>query len=412
MQKLIQWFRKVYVKVIHSIAFVPALVAFGFLILAIVMMELDESGAGLNINENIKWLRLNDVDTARSVVATVTGGIISLTVFNFSIFMVVLNQAASQMSNRMLDNMIGDRFQKLILSCYIGTIVYSLFLLTSISEGKHAIYIPALSIYLLLVLTIINIFLFIFFLHYVTQAFRYEKLIQKMHGKTSTALKQQQKEAKNRVFDAVLHDGIEVNAPQSGYFQHFNQELLLRLAETNNFVIQFLHPTGSFVLQNTPFLKISGINKISNDIVKNLFSAIDFYHGQQISGNAYYGFQHLMEVAVKALSPGINDPGTAILCLHALTDLLAFNLKHPVPPVITGKEGIPRLFTVERSIHEIFETSVKPILHYGRDDEHVRQAILQMIHQLTLVDAQGVLKPTLYNFLQQVKRNQKESETF
>ncbi len=82
--------------------------------------------------------------------------------------MILLNQAASQMSNRMLDSMIGNKFQQIILGFYIGTIVYSLFLLSTIRDITSGIYVPALSIYLLLLFTVVDIFLFIYFLHYLT----------------------------------------------------------------------------------------------------------------------------------------------------------------------------------------------------------------------------------------------------
>ena len=78
--------------------------------------------------------------------------------------MILLNQAASQMSNRMLSSMIGNRFQQLTLGFYIGTIVYALFSLSSIRDIDSGIYVPALSIYLLLLLTITDIFLFIYFI--------------------------------------------------------------------------------------------------------------------------------------------------------------------------------------------------------------------------------------------------------
>ena len=89
--------------------------------------------------------------------------------------MIALNQAASQMSNRVLSSMIENRFQQIVLGFYIGTIVYALFLLSTIRDINSGVYVPALSIYLLILLTVIDIFLFIYFLDYVTQTVKYEK---------------------------------------------------------------------------------------------------------------------------------------------------------------------------------------------------------------------------------------------
>ena len=220
-------------------------------------------------------------------------------------------------------------------------------------------------------------------------------------------LQKQQKENKNKVASAVYKKGKAINAPLSGYFQHFSTDNLLQIADTHNMAIRFLHPTGSFVLQDTPFLEISNTENIDKGTLDKIFTSIDFYNGQQIKINNYYGFQHLMEVGVKALSPGINDPGTAVISLHALTDLLAYRLKHPQPAIITGKEGTPRIFTVERTVQELFNSAVLPIWHYGKEDQQIQHALLQMIRQLNTVDTEGVLAATLNKFAQQVKLQSK-----
>lgn len=128
----------------------------------------------------MNWLTLKDAETARSILSTIAGGIISLTVFSFSMVMIVLNQAASQMTNRMLESMIGNRFQQFVLGIYIGSIVYALFLLSNIRDINSGKYIPALCIYLLLLLTVADILIFIYFLHYVTQSVKFETIIDRV----------------------------------------------------------------------------------------------------------------------------------------------------------------------------------------------------------------------------------------
>ncbi len=113
MSKLYKWLRKNYKKTINSIAFYPALISIGFLLLSVLMLELDFSEAGKRIKSQLSWLSLRDASTARTILGTVAGGIISLTVFSFSMVMIMLNQAASQLSNRMLDSMMATGFSKL-----------------------------------------------------------------------------------------------------------------------------------------------------------------------------------------------------------------------------------------------------------------------------------------------------------
>ena len=173
-----------YNKMIESIAFYPALIAVGFLALSWGMLVFDFSDYGKEIKSGLSWLSLKDASTARTIISTVAGAIISLTVFSFSMVMIVLNQAASQMSNRVLNSMIENRFQQVILGIYIGTIVYALFLLSTIRDISSGIYVPAFSIYLLILLTVIDIFLFIYFLDYVTQTVKYETVIDRVRLQT------------------------------------------------------------------------------------------------------------------------------------------------------------------------------------------------------------------------------------
>ena len=126
------WFRENYNRVINSIAFYPAIIALLFLILSSLSIAFDFSEEGKQIKYRLHWLRLKDPSTARSIIASIAAGIISLTVFSFSMVMIVLSQTASQMSNRILDKLIGSRFQPVVLGIYFGTILNALFFLCTI----------------------------------------------------------------------------------------------------------------------------------------------------------------------------------------------------------------------------------------------------------------------------------------
>ena len=95
MNKIYKWLRKSYNKITSSIAFYPALISIGFLLLSVLMLELDFSEAGKHLKSQLKWISLRDASTARTILGTVAGGIISLTVFSFSMVMILLSQVLS-----------------------------------------------------------------------------------------------------------------------------------------------------------------------------------------------------------------------------------------------------------------------------------------------------------------------------
>jgi uncharacterized membrane protein len=108
---------------VNSIAFYPAIIAILFLVLSLLSFTFYFSEEGMQIKSHLHWLRLRDASTARSIISSITAGIITLTVFSFSMVMIVLNHTASQLSNRILDRLIGSSFQQVVLGIYVGTIV-------------------------------------------------------------------------------------------------------------------------------------------------------------------------------------------------------------------------------------------------------------------------------------------------
>lgn len=393
-----------YLKTIRSIAFIPAIVALVFLLLSVFMVQFDYSQSGKAIKANAHWLTLKDASTARTIISTITGGIISLTVFSFSMVMILLNQAASQMSNRILEKLIGNRFQQIVLGFYIGTIVFALFLLSTIRDIDSGVYVPAISTYLLIFFTVIDIFLFIYFLHYVTQSVKYETIIHKIFDDTQKSM---QKECMMKTVSEQLSSQVStltLNARKSGIYQGFMEKALLELCSKEDLIIRMEWPRGTMILVNTPVLSILNKENLSEDLQEEIMGMINIHGGQNINTNYYYGFRQLMEVGVKALSPGINDPGTAILSLQALGHLMKFRSEHHPKLEIKDEKKVCRIIPKERTLDEIFAECLYPILDYGKND---RLVIREFYHILLLLCNQNA-KPVFQKMLAKVS----ESEMF
>ena len=375
------------IKIKESIAFYPAIIATSFLLLSFLMIELDFSDYGKQVKSNSNWLTLKDATTARSIISTVAGALISLTVFSFSMVMIVLNQAASQMSNRVLSSMIENRFQQTVLGFYIGTIVYALFLLTTIRDVSSGIYVPALSIYLLIVFIVVDIFLFIYFLDYVTQSVKYETIIDRVKNQTLKTLQNQcEKESlENPVWIHLIPHQIYVQT--SGYFQNFNHTKLLKIAKENDLFINFQHQPTTYLLKGLPFATIYCKIKLEAKVLEDVCVSADFFNGQPIDINADYGFRQLTEVALKALSPGINDPASAVLALHALSDLFSYKLHHKQESLHHDSNNVIRINIPAPTFDELFSSSIDPIWNYGKDDEYIQKTMTQLLNQLKIADA-------------------------
>ncbi len=372
-----------YHKVVNSIAFYPAFIGLLFLVLSFGIILFDFSDQGKQIKSRLHWLSLKDASTARSIISAIAAGIISLAVFSFSMVMIVLNQAASQMSNRVLDKLIGNRFQQIVLGIYIGTIVYALFLLSTIRDIDSGIYIPALSTYLLIVITIVDIFLFIYFLHYITQSVKYEVIIERIYKDTQEVLEHTCRLDAEPTHTEFPDHPYLICTEKAGIFEGFDKDLLIRLGNDHDCTFAFIHTPGTFILKGLPLMKIN--RELPEDIQDKVKKVVFLHTSESIQGNFLYGFRQLMEVAIKALSPGINDPGTAVVSLRALFQLLAYRIGYFPDQAIKNQEGQTRIFLAVLSFESIFSQTVLPVWDYGKNDRLIQQELYHLLKQLQSV---------------------------
>jgi uncharacterized membrane protein len=318
--------------------------------------------------------------------------------------MVVLNQAAAQMSNRVLDNLIGNKFQQFVLGAFIGTTVFALFLLSGIRDIESGIYVPALSIYLLMLITIIDILLFIYFLHYITDTVKYQTIIHRIEVMTMKAMEKCADANKEEGKFLKFKYSSEIASPETGYLQEINDKQSVEWASLNDVFIELLYPRGSFVLKGTPLLLLHHNAPIHKEKIDQLLSGIDFYNDQPVMSNPYFGFRHLAEVGIKALSPGINDPATAVMSLEALAGLFAYYLNHPPRTVFEDKDGWPRILQKERSFKELFHECIFAIWNYGKKDQYIQKALSNLLQQLKKADAEGKQTDTFDELLAKVQK--------
>ena len=387
MYTIVKWLRVNYNKSVHSIGIYPGIIAFAFLLLFMLSYAIEQRGSYESIKHVLSWLNLRNADAARTIVSTITTGILGLAVFSFSMVMVVMSQAATQISNRILDNFIGSTFQQITLGFYIGTILASFFLLTVVDDrGVHGI--PSVTVSMLVALTIIDIFLFVSFLHYITQSVRFEQLIKTIHNKTIKSIKAASGPQHTDQWQVKKSKRMELTSPVSDYFQGINSNQLLKFATRHNIQIEFFTWRCTYVLKGEPLLAVHHDGEFTERDIGKLFESVDFYSGQEIDKNYFYGFLHLAEVAMKAMSPAINDPGTAVLSIHALSDLLADKIDARSCCGYQDHEKNSVIFLKERSVEDIFRQCIYPVWDYVKNDRLVRRALKQMLQQLRHCDHQ------------------------
>jgi len=382
------WLQNRYRNIIHSIAFFPVVIGFSFLLISIGLISLDYSPFGKELKSNYEFLIIKDAETARSILSAIAGGIISLTVFSFSMVMIVLNQAASNLSNRVLDNLIGNRQQQYILGTYIGTIVYAFFILTAVRDVEASSNIPSISTYFGIFLTVFDIFLFIYFLHYITQSVKFNVIISRIYQETKDSILENSAEDADQKKFKLPTPNYEILAGDTGVFEGFRTSSIKAFCEKNEVKIEALLMKGAFVLEGTPIVKIS--RQLEDDSVKLLNNCIHLVTQESIEGNFTFGVRQLREIAVKALSPGINDPGTALEALKAIFQLFNLFLESKLNHTISNDSGEPIVGICPIEFDQLFNDNILTIWDYGKNDRSISNQLNLLVNQLNKKHPQGV----------------------
>ena len=367
-----------------KIAFYPAVMSvFGFLF-ALFMILMERDGISRKLIEVFPLIVVEDGDTALNVLSTCIGGLISLMVFSFSMVMLLLSQASSNFSPRLLPGLISNKKHQLILGFYLATIIYNIFTLFSIETSEKKFTLPGFSILIGVLLTIICLSAFIFFIHNISQSIQINNIMDGIYDKASRKMEMLIKienENSSTPINAFpdSKDWHSYKSPKTGYFQNLAVKNITKICEEQNTKIHITVPKGLFVLKNIAILKSE--KSLDEDAVKSIFQNLNFARGEYIEDNYVLSFKQITEIALKAMSPGINDPGTAINAIDYLTELFALRLqKNDSGVLVDDNKASIRIAIVNFS--ELLYYVMSALRTYCKHDPIVVQKLLWMLSYL------------------------------
>ncbi|WAE54352.1 DUF2254 domain-containing protein [Stutzerimonas frequens] len=370
---------RLYHRVTGSIAFYPTLIAVGLAVLCVVTILLEMTWLQ-PYKEDLDVGLVKNAENARLILGTLVGGIISLMVFSFSMVMVVLNSAASSLSPRVIPGLISSRSHQVVLGVYLGTIIDSLMLISTIQEGDD-INVPSLGIFLALGLAVICLCLFVYFIRSISLSIQVDFILNRVYKQTLGQLRARRRQLQDSHAPTWPDDAqwTVVRARRSGYFKALNVAAAQDLLEEQDARMAVQVHYGFFVMPGHPLMRID--RELDENCTNRLLDCFDFYVEEYAQRHFFFGFKQIVEIAVRALSPGINDPGTAIKAIDMLGVLLAERMQMPDHEVARAEDR-PRIFIRDLNLHQLLQMTFGPQRRYGADDLQVLQALLQACKNL------------------------------
>ncbi len=390
-------------KLKESLWLTPALISVFSFALAIGVGALD-SELYISLSDHLPSVLLTSVELSRTILGVIAGALITMTVFTFSTTMVVLTTYSSQFSPRVVKNFLMDENTMKTLGIFMGGFIYSIMTLAYMRNGVGNNTVIAAMIGIFYVL-----FCLIHFLKYINHVSSYiqmNNLIDRLLKETmekienyKTFLKGGKIESNLEIFKKLSNRTIAIN--KNGYIQYIDYDRLIKISQDQGVYPVINKIPGTFITESTPVISVyaHGDKIEENDFDDKLRSCLDV--GKEHSENQDFIFplQKISEIAVRAISPGINDPNTAIHCLHIMGVLLAeaANIEKGYLH-ITENEKLIAAFEVvdfEQVLYHIFYQ----IIHYGKEDLSV---MIGLIRALRIIRESASLKnkETLNNFIE------------
>jgi len=278
------------------------------------------------------WVRTGSADAGRQVLIAIAAAIITTIGVVFSITILALTLASQQFGPRMMRNFIRDLGNQMTLGIFVGTFVYSVLALGSITGLPAGDFVPHLSITVAEAMLLVDLVVLIYFIHHIAKSIQLPEVIAGIARDLDRAIDAEFPEHHSalgegrhspsgytaELVDVLEKPGAEVTAKQSGYLQFVGYGQLVEIAEASDAVIRLAHRPGHFVVAHRTLATVWPAGA-----ARRVAAALDEAHvtgpHRTLTQDPVFAIDQLVEIAIRALSPAVNDTFTALTCIDWLS---------------------------------------------------------------------------------------------
>lgn len=374
--------------------------AVGSVVLAFVTVAIDRA-LDPDLFKTAGILAPNSVEGTRTILSIITGSMISIAGVTFSLTMVAVTNAAAQYGPRLIGNFMRDKANQFTLGVFTSTFIYGLLILRVARVSDDTVagdaipeFVPNISVLVAILMTLFSVGVLIYFVHHIPETLNVGNITARIG-----------RELRNRLRKLVANDGspriesseigydiqsaLRVTAIEEGYVQTLNFPLLVKIATENDLIIDLQYQPGDFVVQTDILLDVwaSDGSKVAqsqvSDLTEKIRNAYAMGQSRTVHQNYIYLADELVEVLARALSPGTNDPYTAMNCIHWFQSCLNAMLVEPDPIAdrfdeTNQRRVIAKALTFEKLL-KVFAGKSRP---YVASDKNATAAMMSMLGKL------------------------------
>lgn len=383
-------FTKIVDDIQTSFWFIPSIMVWGSIVTALLCTYLDQFNY-LNQNEWLAFLGEPDRETLRSMVNTIAGSMITVTSIAFSITIVTLTVASSQFGPRLIRNFMDDTGTQVVLGTFIANFSYCIVFVYILSLQSSEDNPLLLSTMWCLLATLFSVVVLIYFIHHVARSIQADNVIDDVYGELCSVIAELEEQVQDTDKALPQPDWIKQQYPskqdipsdKSGYLQLLDRQSLCQLAEEHDVMIQFSLSPGDMLAKGTVIATLYSKDRVADSLLEKINDLYICGSSRTPIQDPEYAIHQMVEIAVRALSPSMNDPYTAITCVDKLSvTLCRFADLKLHDGYYYDKQQQPRLICKTYDFESLANASFDQIRQYGVTSVAVTLRLLESLTRL------------------------------
>lgn len=332
------------------------------------------------VGEHLPYVFQGGHEGARSLLSTIATAMISVTGLVFSITMVVLQLASSQFTPRVLGTALQSRVMQATLGVFTASFIYALTVQRSVRGGDQQEFVPQLSVTLAFLLVVASVGMFMAFIHHITTTIQMSQIISRVGEETVEVVRAYFPEPdRGRSGEATgsgatsLADGgprrgsTVTSERRHGHVAQINYDTLSSCASRLHATIEVLVQVGSFVTEDQPLVKIWDAAELPDNTRRTIARAVTLDADRAAHQDPAFGIRQLVDIAERALSPGVNDPTSATQVVDELHRILRVLVQRETPQAVVDTDDGGRILHRPQTVPELLSLALEEIVHYGED---------------------------------------------
>ncbi|MGN6724446.1 MAG: DUF2254 domain-containing protein [Tepidisphaeraceae bacterium] len=349
MRKLLMLWNRLH----SSLWFIPTTMTASFVVLAVLLTQVDLQ-IGNEWTHHFGYLFGVGTEGARGMLSAIATSMMTVASLSFSLTISTLAVASSQYSSRVIRNFMADLWNQWVLGYFVGLFAYCLVVLRTIRGGDDE-FVPAIAVLAGLVLALVSINALIFFIHHLASSIQVSVILERVTSETVGVIEGLFPEPVAEPADGELtvepmpDDWHPVTAGRMGYVQSVDPESLVKLAVEHDTVVRMDMDIGGFVTPNSVLCSVLMTEKPGDGLIRSLQRVYSIGGSRTVEEDAAFGVRQIVDIALKALSPGVNDTTTAVMCVQHLGAIVEAMAARDIPNRFRAKDGVLRVIAKGRA---------------------------------------------------------------